>query len=100
MSAKQGTHDREASADDADAGFDGRPDEDVDMIPWKGTGAISVSQKPVVEFGKERATLDSREGRGHSKVDASVHGKYEMRKEKTHKSDPPLDPQSPSNRTA
>ena len=41
--AEEGAHDREASADDAHAGFDRGPDHDVDVVPWDEQTDISIA---------------------------------------------------------
>lgn len=43
MRAEEGAHDREASADDAHAGFDRGPDHDVDVVPWDEQTDISIA---------------------------------------------------------
>lgn len=48
MGAEKGGHNGEASANDADAGFDGGPDADVDVGPWVDESDVSKLNLGVV----------------------------------------------------
>ena len=55
MRAEERAHDREASADDAHAGFDRGPDHHVDVVPWD--EQIDISIDDLIEKGR-RGVLD------------------------------------------
>ena len=69
--AEEGTHDREASADDAHAGFDRGPDHHVHVVPWDEQTDISIDELTEKGSGRE-----------------------------THRSDPLLCQRSPDSKTA